>query len=556
MLPTSSTCFLKSHRFLIYERPNSLGLSISASRCIHLDWPRSLEIQLSTGWNSIQSGELHIRAATAGLRLQTGGVTLVEGGVDLPKRSEPGIIGFGAIHASSNVNLSLPFTLEQEVKEISLKLTFTYTTGKGTFLFVTNATVSTALPLGVNVQDVFKHHALFSKFSVTTSTPNPLYLLKSSLDNSETLDASRGRDINDPIMIFSGQPASLVYKIVRKPASKDAAEVVGKRKTSLDLTLYFLSYLTEIDNILSSILTTALQGTEFCQYTRLVVPTVLSQLHTRLSSYDVERTVVTGMLHTSILADVRWRDCFAGLGRSSTENKDTAVLLEEWLRGWGQKTSLIRSPSIQLSKGTLERSQSIIVPVEVPCPTVVFIADIKLSKGAVVRDGELHAVTGQPLAGSLEIKWTREWNSTSKSASESLVFEYELSAAHDTWVIGGRRKGQFQLSHKDESMTRDVDDKRFTFPIILIPANEGYLSFPQLEIRPLHMTTGKEQQGEAMEKRAEVTFEVDYKNIGELVRVLSNSWKTTVSLDATGPQGEARLLESERRQDNEEILTR
>jgi hypothetical protein len=48
-------------------------------------------------------------------------------------------------------------------------------------------------------------------------------------------------------------------------------------------------------------------------------------------------------------------------------------------------------------------------------------------------------------------------------------------------------------------------------------------------------------------KQPAITCETNYKNSGETIRVITNAWKTTVSLDASGPQGGAWLLESERR---------
>ena len=43
-----------------------------------------------------------------------------------------------------------------------------------------------------------------------------------------------------------------------------------------------------------------------------------------------------------------------------------------------------------------------------------------------------------------------------------------------------------------------------------------------------------------------VSCETDYKTSGETIRVISDARKTTVSLDASGPQGGAWLLETER----------
>jgi hypothetical protein len=78
------------------------------------------------------------------------------------------------------------------------------------------------------------------------------------------------------------------------------------------------------------------------------------------------------------------------------------------------------------------------------------------------------------------------------------------------------------------------------------------LPFPSIEIKPAPITrvlqpNSNHDESSAPVKQAVVTCETDYKNSGETIRVISNARKTTVSLDAMGPQGGAWLLESERR---------
>lgn len=81
---------------------------------------------------------------------------------------------------------------------------------------------------------------------------------------------------------------------------------------------------------------------------------------------------------------------------------------------------------------------------------------------------------------------------------------------------------------------------------MLIPLREGYLQFPSVEIRAV-VSVGRDGVVGGSGGGSVVSSEVDYKNVGEVVRCVSDARKTTVSLDASGPQGGAWLLESERR---------
>jgi hypothetical protein len=163
------------------------------------------------------------------------------------------------------------------------------------------------------------------------------------------------------------------------------------------------------------------------------------------------------------------------------------------------------------------------------------------------------AATNQPITASLSIKWTRIWDTEQLDHSETennfLEFFYDLSGPSDTWLIGGKRKGHFMIP-KDPSQN---GKQRLAFPVILIPLREGFLPFPNLEIKPAPFVKGHKlghpgSDEDTRVKQANITCETDFRNAGETIRVISNTHKTTVSLDASGPQGGAWLLESEGRE--------
>jgi len=561
--------FFKCPRLLLYQRPGAFDVKLFPSRCLHLDRNRFLEIELSSGWNDVLSGELHVRAATAGLRLQTSDVRIVGNELQVSKRSEAGVIRFGALQRESKVKILVPFNLENEANDISLKLEISYTTNKGTFFFASNPSISIMLPLGVNVQDAFKHKALFSKFSISSSTSSPLRLLKSKLENSDTFEAHNSGDLPNPVVIFPRQPASLLYKITRRNTQKMQSSTSGTRRRdrpSLSLIIHYICLGEEIDNAVTSELSKALAETPLHQYSRLIIPTLISQLHSKLSPYILERTALTGELSTSILRGINWHEFFSGLGRRSGQEEDVSSLLTRWIQMWCEQKPQIRLMPLNTSDEVIAKSRSIIIPVDIPSVTAVHTADIKIPNRASTT-GETVAVINEPIVATLEIKSTRIWDSSHPSGTRSsqagtgvsetaseIDFVYDVSASTDSWLIGGKRKGHFRIpASKDEA-----PPKNFSFPIILIPIKEGYLPFPHLDIKPIPIakpattdapasSNGTIPGDDVAGKADVITCETDYKNIGETIRVISNARKTTVSLDASGPQGGAWLLETEKR---------
>jgi len=243
------------------------------------------------------------------------------------------------------------------------------------------------------------------------------------------------------------------------------------------------------------------------------------------------------------------------LGRMLEPNQDIASLLADGLQSWQQRKANIPLIHIPVNEETIARSRSIIIPVDVPSVMVVHTADLKLLDVSSIH-AEVMAALNQPISASLVIKWTRTWDTEYRSETVStegtdfLEFFYEVSGASDTWLIGGRRKGHFRIPIKQQTL---YSREALVFPVILIPLREGFVPFPNVDIKPSTVIkipqpgASDTENDSSRVKQPVVTCETDYKNLGETIRVISDARKTTVSLDASGPQGGAWLLESERR---------
>lgn len=559
-VPGQRDTFFKCSKLLIYHRAEAFDIRLSTSKHMHLDRTRFLEIELSSGWNNVTNGELQIRAATAGLRIQTSEAKIVDGNIELSKKLEAGMVRFGALAADTTAKLSVPYSIEHESPQISLRLELSYTTEHGTFFFAAMPTVSISLPLGVNVQDVFKHTTLFSRFSISSSIPSPLRLLSTQLDGSDIFEAQCGPSFLEPLVVFPRQPASMLYKITRSEPTAQTVEAGKKIKKALSLKLHYICLEEEIDDAIALSLQQALQATSMHTYSRLVIRTVTNELRTRSSPHDLERIALLSEISTSVLTNVKWRDYFSGLGQTPENHQDVAALLAEGIKAWRERTPSIPLKPISAAAEAMSAVRSIIIPVEVPSVTVVHTADLKLLKSSLLPASTAIAASNHPIPTSLNIKWTRMWDASLQnvndqaSRSDDLEFVYEVSGASDTWLIGGRRKGHFKVPNHPKA---EDSKQRLSFPIVLIPLREGFLPFPNVDIRPAPPVKVLKPNGEESSPRmkSSVTCETDFKNVGETIRVISGARKTTVSLDASGPQGGAMLLDSEWRADSEKVVS-
>lgn len=530
--------FVKCPQIILYQRAKAFDVKLLASRHLHLSQNKDLEMTVSAGWNNILRGDLHLRSATAGLRVQTVEAKVAEGGLDITKMSEPGIIKFGALAPGRSAKIFVPYTLEHDTNVVSLKLEASYVVGEETFFFASNFQVSVLLPLGVNVLDCFKQKALFSKFSISSTTLSPLRLIASSLSDSDTYEASNGGALSEPVVIYLRHEASLLYRTTRRAQPIVPAGGIKKQRAELQLKLHYLPLEEELDDALTSTLNAALENSDLEVYSRLIVPTVLAILHLRLSTYDLEHAAMLGELSTAALLEEAWPNVF-NKRFPSTAMRELNTKLASFVENTLRATPIISLPIVGVDEEAVAKSRSMIIPVEVPTKTIVHSADLQLSTTAanLVRcGGEEIAVLRQPIAATLVVKHTRMWDSTTSAhRDKELAFTYELSASADTWLIGGRRKGSFIIPPAGQKT------KTLKFPIVLIPLREGYLGYPVLDIRAVPQVPNEGEK--ELEK---ITSEVEWQNAASVVRVSSLAGKTTLSLDAPGPQGGAYLMESER----------
>ncbi|KAL2151464.1 hypothetical protein VTH82DRAFT_6562 [Thermothelomyces myriococcoides] len=559
---------LKNSRVNLYQRASCLDVQFWAARDLQLDKKKSLDFEITTGWNEITSCEIKIKSATGGLRLVMSEAEVI--GEPQPTVSQGGTFTFGSIGPNSSIRIRFPFTVETDLMDVTVRAEVTYTTAKGTFTFLKSSLVPVSLALEVNVQDIFKHDALFSRFAVATASDSPLRLLKSELLGSDLFESHFGQPSSQPIIVYPKQPASLLYKITRKP---DVALGPKVRKT-LYLKLYYTVVQDEIDLLLKQALTAALEPTPLREFSKVLVSQVLSAVRGNLSADDLEQATLLGELPTSFLSRINWEKQLPNLGVSNgSGTPGLPALFRSWLRT--NPSLSLPHPSSSPGDTAPELTNTILIPVDVPSVSVVHTADLRLqqplptvtSSSWVSDDGCPTVLVNQVLPATLHLRWTRIWDTadaagpnqasalggpaTVASRDRDLEFEYEVMAPPDTWLVGGRRKGHFVIPAVESSSLADGEvfgisstpETEAEIPVTLIPLREGYLPFPGVEIREVEVSGQGDVGGEG--KVGYGQCETDFRNVGETIRVVADRGKVTVSLDASGASGGPMVLETE-----------
>ncbi|KAI5927491.1 trafficking protein particle complex subunit 10 [Camillea tinctor] len=559
--PLNGNDIFKSTLVSIYHRADTLDVQLYPSKHIQLDRNNTVDIKLDSGWNEIQKVDVRVKAATGGLRLITSEATCIDSPVGFSKPPEGGLFCFDSIPRESSVRIRFPYTVEQETLNVSVRIEVSYVTEHGDFIFSKTPTIHTALALGVNVQDVFKHHSLFSRFTVSTANLSPLRLYKSELMGSDLFDSEFGVPSADPVVIFPRQPASLLYKIRRKPNVK----ITPKSSKTMYLKLYYSVIQEEIETIVSDSIARSLQDTPLRSLARLLISTILPHVRNELGGVELERAALLGVFSTSALTSIDWARSFPGIGKGP----DGAALsdtLASFIHTWQAE-----NPKLILANSKPAELTSILIPVDIPSVTIVHTADIRLQPPSLPpidptrvcdagSSSSAYYTTHQLLPATLHLRWTRFWDTATAPADQAdLEFSYELTASPDTWLLGGRRKGHFVIpapSSDAEAELCSSPETEADIPILLIPLREGWLPYPTVEIREVRPATAADGADEPIGgvgvgvgagAGPVAHFESDLRNMGETVRVVADQTRVTLSLDASGPGGGPLVLDVERR---------
>ncbi|KAF4455126.1 Trafficking particle complex subunit 10, partial [Fusarium albosuccineum] len=435
--PSQTTDIFKHPEVVIFQRAGALDVQLTATRHTALDKNNTLDLVLNPGWNALKSCEIRVKPATGGLRLLTLEAKVVDSSVKLAKKPESGgVFHFDEIAAETPFALRFPYSVEQDMGDVSAKVDVVYTIKSGEkYQFAKSIVIPISLALGVNVQDVFKHHALFSRFNVSTASHSPLLLHKSELIPSELFESEFGVPPANTTIIFSKQPATLMYRVKRKTGAKS-----NKRSArTMYLKLYYNVLQTEIEEAVVASILEGLKQTPLGSFARVISTSVAKEIKS-LQTHDLERAALLGAVPTGFLADVAWDKYFAGLGKVPGSQDDASESITTFLKDWQKAHARVSIPTTQPDDPC-----TILIPVEIPSLPILHTADIQLQTPTTQmldpKPGALPTVSiNQMLPATLHLKWTQVWDTEMQHKNDT-EYSYEVTAPGDTWPVGGRRKG-------------------------------------------------------------------------------------------------------------------
>ncbi|OAX81311.1 hypothetical protein ACJ72_04346 [Emergomyces africanus] len=505
-----------------YPPAKGLEAKISPPYHINLGELRTIEVELKSGWNNILNGVLRVKPATAGLRLRIREASIVNGTINLAGVAESGQIDFTHFGPNSSARLSIPYTIEDDQTLLSARLEVVYETPDGQFSYFSATSIISALPVSVNVQDIFKDKSLLSRFTISPAMTTPLRILNCNIPSSEVYEVQSSIDHGQVLDVFPRQPASLLYRISPredKPLEADAS------KRSLALTIDFACLDEECLHVIEDQFVQDLGSSKYEQLARLLTPHLLDAFRSKWAANDLETISLIREIEILPYDSVQWGRVTNSLGGKFGKE------VVSWLKEWHAQHPTLALPE---SNTTIPNRQ-IIIPVDVPEVQVVHTAKLIIPKPSNLS----HATVGEMIPATLTIHHTRRWCPVENREPEpSLEFSYEILVNPDVWLVGGRRRGNFTAKEGESR----------SFAVMLLPQRPGHLLLPGVEIKTYVVQELADSELVLTGQRRVVACEVDYQNHAEMVLVSPNLRKTTVNLDiSSGAGGGSWLVESEGR---------
>jgi len=433
---------------LVWPRTGSLEARVSHYEAINLEQPSSIKVELSTGQNNVIDCRVFLRAASAGLRLHTAEAKLIDGDIKLMDVSQSGSISISSLPPDTKADIIIPYSIETDLREISVRIMIEYTTSDGEFAYTCNTNLPIFLPLAINVQDVFKQAVLVSKFTIGTSSSVPVRISNCRLEGTPDFRVEMPPRKGDDFDVFVRQPLSLISKIYQNSRQFNGSTVA---RNKLFLKLEYRCLDTIVHAAVQKRFLSALEATTHQKFSRVLGPTLLTALRSRVGAQDLEAICLLREVDMGTFDEWGWDLLLAGIPSEDSQG------LERWLRSWHEVrsiislyhimlTSLKENRKIRLEDDTAESAmQYLTVPVEIPQMQVVHSARLRrlLTSSAPPQLDSVPMGKGIPM--ELTISHTRKWGNLNlkETASQALEFCFEIHANPDIWVVGGQRRAHF-----------------------------------------------------------------------------------------------------------------
>lgn len=497
-----------SSKILLWPLAEACKVEATVYKSIQLENPRAIVFEISSYRNNISHASLLIKSGSAGLRLHTSDAQIVGGDCEILDDKQPSIVHLGAISPNSKVEIKVPYRVEGDMKEVIVRSELSYNVHGCTFVHGSNHRLAIQLPLGVNVQDIFKKNVLFSKFSISTSSEVPIRIAKCSLNGNDMYEVSTPYIDGSDFVVFPKQPLSLVYRIDKM--HKTVARK-GSKKLSLQIDYQCLD--EQVVDTVCNHFTLALKESGFGTYDTLLQSRFKEFLKEN-QKQDLERVGLLDEIKVPSYVELEWDGILTILPL------DIRTRLTSWLREWHKKNI-----ALTVQQEGQRKIRHIEIPMEIPSVPVLHTVSLVVESRSPSRP----YTVGEVITGELHITLTRCWSTDENKPSDSSPFIYEIEASPEIWLVAGQRRAYFTA----------CEGEMKKFPIMLLPLRAGKLMLPGIEVRP-----AIDDEIDGRNK-----CETDYQSLGTAIEVVPGI--TGVSLDIAtsssgGLDGEVKVLEVER----------
>jgi hypothetical protein len=418
--------------------------------------------------------------------------------------AKPGSVILHQLEAHRTLRFKLPYDLEDNHKDICVRIDAISSNPKLEYTSIQRVTVE--LPLDVNVHDLFKSSHVLSRFHVRSSNEMPLEILHITLEETNAFAVEPPPAFRLPVMIFAKQPATFMYKLLRKK-NKDGylpARQPASQEPPLTLTVDYQCVDEIAKKVVLGKLISDLKQSKLTFLMRLLVKSATERLETVFTAQAYGEFAMTGEIIVPNFEDFGW------ISITSQLEKPLAESINAWLGDWHQKNRICYFNTGSTGKHLEELTDSLAkrtILISVPLPRLHVLQTARLSPN--IPSTNIVSV-GIPIPAILALKHTRCWESpftdTEETENPSLDFTFDVDAPQDTWLIGGSRRGRF----------RSKEGELSTWKIILVPLRTGQLSLPNVEIR----LAGKNME--------DMSCEIEYEGLGRRITVVGNLQSTSL----------------------------
>ena len=518
-------------RVFIYPAQQSLQLTAVPAPYINLSQMRAIAIELRTGWNDVNECFLSLRPASSGLRLHLHESRLEPNDDSHRMSSMETRDGVQFLKLSNCVNnscytLLVPYSVDNiEAGSISAWTYLDYLTNKGRFTYSGILTVNTMLPIRVDVQDVFQQEVMISRFTVSPATVVPLRVYSDAFSEvNGCLQIESYPGVQNFMDIFLNQSASFLYRFSTSQAITDD----GSQQHHPTLSVRYACLDEVVTKALSRHFMEFLSRSPVSSLLRPLMEHLRTTVQSRWSAQDFEAMGLCREIQVCTYEDVQWDDVLVGFELESRR------LARTWLRKWHEAVANLNLDHDHDSINK-ELSREIVVPVDIPAPSLVVTISIDLQ-----QTRPRIAMLDEAITAKLRLHCSQLWSArrtrTSNGSEPDIDISFEVSATSDSWVIGGMKKGHFLVNAATASNTSE-----HSASIILIPQHTGRLLLPPVDVKCQKMsaprssdsgwaTTNKYNHSHHHFDNDTVSFEVDNASLAKSVYVVTGSKENVVDV--------------------------